>query len=156
MEINFVKRKKTRKLLYQQLFSQCFNNLNDADFQESFVNFDVDQKYLNEMHGIIFKYEKVFVQIIEKYSNKFRISSLNMSTILPIYIALWEMLYYSEEMPALVSINEAVVMAKFYWDEPIKKFVNWILAQVLANIDEIEKEKEVFSENDNIFSIFKK
>jgi N utilization substance protein B len=78
------------------------------------------------------------VEIIKKYAPKFSIESMNLTYILPIFIALSEMFFIKEEVPALVSINEAVELAKVYGDESSKKIVNGILHKVSQNIDEIK------------------
>jgi hypothetical protein len=67
---------------------------------------------------------------------------MSKSYILPIYMWLAEMFYLTEEIPAKVSINEAVEMAKVYWDDSSKKIVNWVLNKVFKNYDELNKKRE--------------
>jgi N utilization substance protein B len=50
------------------------------------------------------------------------------------------MFFLKEEIPLKVSINEAIDLAKAYWDDSSKKIVNWILNTILENVDEIKKE----------------
>jgi transcription termination factor NusB len=52
------------------------------------------------------------VYIIEKYSPRFSIEKMNTENIIPIYISLAEIFYLDEEIPIIVSINEAVDLAK--------------------------------------------
>jgi hypothetical protein len=63
---------------------------------------------------------------------------MSLSYILPIYIWLAEMFFYSEEIPAKVSINEAIEVAKVYWDDSSKKIVNWVLNKVYENFEELD------------------
>lgn len=139
-------RKRSRKLLFQELYAMSFNNFEKELFLESFYDnvftFEQDDKYINEMLKVITYYEKFFIHILWIYTPKFSIDKMSLSFTLPIYIALAEMFYFSEEIPGKVSINEAVEIAKVYWDDSSKKLVNWVLNKVLQNYDELEKIKE--------------
>jgi len=66
------------------------------------------------------------------------------------------MFYLDEEIPAKVSINEAVEVAKVYWDNSAKKIVNWVLNKVLEDHEELNKIKDTISKDDFTYSIFKK
>ncbi|MDF1682690.1 MAG: transcription antitermination factor NusB [Patescibacteria group bacterium] len=111
-------RKKTRKLLFQILFSETFNNFIAEDFYESFFNnthnFIIDEVYMEKMVKIIKNYEYFFIHVIKKYSPKFDISKMSKVNIIPLYIAISEMFIIEEEIPVKVSINEAVELAKTY------------------------------------------
>lgn len=138
-------RKRSRKLLFQELYAMSFNNFEKESFLESFYDdvftFTQDEKYINEMLKIIKFYEKFFIHIINIYSPKFKIENMSLSFTLPVYIWLAEMFFLSEEIPGKVTINEAVEIAKVYWDDSSKKIVNWLLNKVLNNIEELEKTK---------------
>jgi transcription termination factor NusB len=47
------------------------------------------------------------------------------------------MFFLNEEIPAKVSINEAIELSKTYADDSWKKMVNWILNKVLENFEEL-------------------
>lgn len=150
-------RKLTRRLLFQKLFALWFNHINDNDFLTSFYfddwNLSIDQNYYNRMQEIIFENEGIFIEIIKKYAPKFNVESMSILYMLPIFIACAEMFYFEEEIPALVSINEAIELSKSYWDEWIKRIVNWILNNILTDYDKLVielKDKKVNSS----FSIF--
>jgi transcription antitermination protein NusB len=65
---------------------------------------------------------------------------MSFTYILPIYIALAEMFFLKEEIPAKVSINEAIEITKTYSDDSGKRIVNGILNKVLENYEELRKE----------------
>lgn len=69
------------------------------------------------------------------------------------YMCLCEMLFLKEEIPAKVSINEAVEVAKVYGDDSIKKVVNGVLNKVYQNYPEIEKNLDSLAYTGN-FSVF--
>lgn len=141
-----IHRKKSRKLLFQELYAMSFTNFDEELFKESFFDnvftFKQDEKYIKEMQKIVTFHEAFFISILKKYTPKFKIENMSLSYILPIYIWLAEMFFYSEEIPWKVSINEAVEIAKVYWDDSSKKVVNWVLNKVLNNYNELEKIKE--------------
>ena len=155
-----VSRKKSRKLLFQKLYSLTFNDLDENLFNEAFFdgvfNFEIDKKYINEMLKIILKNEDFLIFIVKKYSPKFDMKSMNIVYILPIFIWLAEMFFLSEEIPAKVSINEAVELSKIYWNDSAKKIVNWLLNKVYENILELKDVCENFESNDDNEKIFNK
>ena len=152
-------RKKSRKLLFQELYAHSMNTFEKTSFNESFFDnvfsFSQDEKYLSSMHKIIGNYEKFFIHVIKQYSPKFNIKTMSLSIVLPIYIALAEMFYLDEEIPGKVSINEAVELAKVYWDDSSKKIVNGVLNKVLQDHETLDKIKED-DYSDVTESVFKK
>lgn len=154
-----INRKKSRKLLYQEIYASTFCELDLNEFYNSFFDevftFERDENYLAEMNKIIKYYESFFVFIIKKYSPKFDFDKMSVVNIIPVYIALAEMFFLSEEIPGKVSVNEAIEVAKVYWDDSSKKIVNWILNKVLHEYDELDKIKQDFKIEPH-YSIFKK
>lgn len=153
-------RKKSRKLLFQKLYSLTFNDLNEVLFNEAFFEwvftFEIDTKYIDEMIKIILKNEDFLIFIVRKYSPKFDIKTMNIVYILPILIWLAEMFFLNEEIPAKVSINEAVELSKTYWSDSAKKIVNWLLNKVYENFDELKEIWKNFVSNIENEKIFKK
>lgn len=136
-----IHRKKSRKLLYQELYSMSFNIFDSDLFKEYFFDdvftFNQDEIYINQMQKIIIINEPFFINILKIYTPKFNVKNMSLSYILPIYIWLAEMFFIEEEIPGKVSINEAVEIAKVYWDDSSKKIVNWVLNKVYNNFDEL-------------------
>ena len=152
-------RKKSRKLLFQELYAMSMNDFDIELFKESFFDsvfsFNQDEEYIEEMKKVITFNESFFINILKLYTPKFKVENMSLSYILPIYIGLGEMFFLTEEIPGKVSINEAVEIAKVYWDDSSKKIVNWVLNKVFKNYDELEKTKnDDYSEI--IWSCFKK
>jgi N utilization substance protein B len=111
-------RTRSRKLLFQELYALKFNKLEKKSFYKSFYEnkftFKLDKNYIEEVVDIIKVQEKNFEKIIIKFAPKFKIESMSLIYILPIYIALSEMFFLKEEIPLKVSINEAIDLAKAY------------------------------------------
>ncbi|MDD2907337.1 MAG: transcription antitermination factor NusB [Candidatus Gracilibacteria bacterium] len=156
---SIINRKKSRKLLYQELYAGTFGTVDLTEFYNSFFDevfsFERDEEYLNEMNKIIRHYEGFFIFVIKKYSPKFDFDKMSIVNIIPIYIALAEMFYITEEIPGKVSVNEAVEVAKVYGDESAKKIVNGVLNKVLHDHEELGKLKDNY-ENIYNYSIFRK
>jgi transcription termination factor NusB len=158
-EIKTFNRKKTRKYLYQKVYATTFSKVDDSEFDNTFYSevfdFDLDSKYLDEMYSLILEKEAYFLKIISMLAPKFKIQSMWNHYLIPVFIWACEMLYLEEEIPAKVSINESIEMAKVYWDESSKKIVNWIMNKLYKDFDKIKEELEQFDWNFEI-SILKR
>ncbi len=139
-----VNRKRTRKLLFQELYAEKFNVFDENKFYNSFYEwkfiFVIDKEYIKEVTKIVWEKKDFFNKIIIKFAPKFNIDTMSTIYLIPIYIALSEMFFLKEEIPAKVSINEAIEIVKAYWDDSWKKIVNWILNKVIENIEELKKD----------------
>lgn len=153
-----ISRKLSRKILFQKLYAHCFYKNTNELFLESFFegkfNREIDEKYIEEMFNLVVSNEKFLITLIQKYAPKFDIEKMSLSYILPIYIGAAEMLFLKEEIPAKVSINEWVELAKVYWDDSAKKIVNWVLNNVLTDYETLKNTSNSTVENLNNFSFF--
>jgi len=155
-----ISRKKTRKYLFQKLFSSAYNKNDDnISFDDAFlidsIKNHIDEKYLEQMQKIIFDKESELIEILKMYAPKFPVEKMDLTYVLPIFIWATEMLYLPEEIPAKVSINEAIEISKTYWTDSAKKIVNWVLNQVYKNYEWL-KEKLEKEKNKTDFSFFAK
>jgi len=87
------------------------------------------------MFTLIVQHEKYFLAIIECYAPKFDIETMNKASIVAICIGICEMKFLTEEIPAKVSMNESVEMAKVFGDDSSSKVVNGILNNYYKNFD---------------------
>lgn len=154
---NKISRNRSRRILFQLLYANTFQN-NDIDlFNDSFVEEryedKLDELYIKEMQEVIKINEPIMLWLIHKYAPKFKVEEMRTEYIIPIFIALWEMLYLNEEIPSKVSINEAIELCKKYSDDSARKIVNWILNKVLEDIHVIKNNTESYTYwNHTIFS----
>lgn len=113
-----VSRKKTRRLLLQKLYSQIYSPVSHQDFITSYydniLDFDIDTPYFEEMFLLIIQKQDTILSIIKTYAPKFDIETMEKISILAIAIAITEMLWLKESIPAKVSINEAIELAKYF------------------------------------------
>lgn len=92
------------------------------------------------MFWLVIEHEKDILSIISTYAPKFDIDTMLKTNILSIGIWVTEMLWLKEDIPAKVSINEAIELAKYFWDDTSKKIVNGILNSFLENIESHKNE----------------
>lgn len=154
-----VSRKKTRKYLFQKLFSDTYNQNDSKLFSDCFLidsfKWNIDEIYLKEMEELIKTKESYLIEVIKKFAPKFDPENMSLTYVLPIFIWATEMLFLTEEIPAKVSINEAVEISKAFWEDSAKKIVNWVLNKLMENYEEVKKEfDEIKIENE--FSFFQK
>ena len=153
-------RSRTRKFLYQMLYARSFWNVDSQDFRESFFSWvfdsNIDEKYLEEMYHIILEKEAFFIQIIQKFAPKFQVENMDLSYVLPLFIAMAEIFFLWEEIPAKVSLNEAIEIAKVYGDDSSKKIVNGVLNKIVNEIPELEKLSKEFDSSISVKSFFTK
>ena len=138
-----ISRKKSRKFLFQKLFSDTYWKNLESDFRDSFLidsfRDNLDDKYLEEMERLIKEKEPYLIELIKMYAPKFEPENMSLTYVIPIFIWATEMLYFSEEIPAKVSMNEAIEIAKVYWEDSAKKIVNWVLNKLYKQYDEIKE-----------------
>lgn len=153
-------RSRTRKFLYQMLYASSFWKMNVEEFKESFYSWvfeaSLDEQYLKTMYDLILTHEVFLITIIKRFAPKFKIEDMDLSYVLPIFIWVTEILFYPEEIPLKVSLNEAVEISKVYWDDPSRKMVNGVLNNFCKNLDEIVIESKNYKIDENEKLIFSK
>jgi transcription antitermination protein NusB len=103
---------------------------------------DLDEDYIKEMQELLIEKERYSLGLIKHYAPKFDIENMNIENTLPIMIGIVEMFFLKEEIPAKVSINEAVELAKMYADDSSKRIVNGVLNKIYQDIETITKNLE--------------
>ncbi len=143
-----VSRKKTRRLLVQQLYTRIYTHFDEKAFNEAFFedrfDFAPDREYMNEMFDLIVSRQQNILDIISTYAPKFDLDTMQKTNILSIAVAITEMLWLKEEIPAKVSINEAIDLSKYFGDDTSKNIVNGILNSFYKNI-ELHLKKDIES-----------
>ena len=125
-----------RKLARENTFILIFESIckKDETAEEIFVKateirgLEFDDYVKNVFFG---SYENAqnIEAVIEKYSSgwkKERISPVSMALL---RLGCYEMMYMSD-IPAKVSINEAIELAKLYSDDEVRKMINGVLDKV--------------------------
>lgn len=126
-------RKEARELMMQVFFQMEACNDFDVNNRETYLSQDVvrsQKDYCNELHSLLCNKKDEIDAMLESYSS-WKLNRMPKTDVAVLRVSACEMVYLN--MPAAVSINEAVDMAKLYGTDDSAKYVNAILGKVAAN-----------------------
>lgn len=133
-------RRQAREWAVQLLFQTEFNPDNLDQALTDFWNDDEkkpserDQTYVHEVvHGVIGKRRDID-RTISKYTQNWDVDRLGVLDRTIMRVAVYEMLFRSD-IPPVVSINEAVEIAKAYISKESGRFVNGVLDRIQKELD---------------------
>jgi len=137
------KRRQAREWAVQFLFQ---NDFNPADPEQALPNFwegkvaDRKAREFTEtlVRGVLSNLEKID-GLLKQYAENWEIKRMNAVDRNVIRLALFEMLFMLD-IPPVVSINEAVDVAKLYGSPDSGKFVNGILDRALKDVHRPSRE----------------
>ena len=125
-----ISRVEARDILFKLLFETEFRSGDDANaiYALACENRDIPHNnYIkNTFFGVVSKSE-VLDAIIGKYSKGWKADRLSKVSRTVIRIAVYEMLY-ADDIPANVSISQAVELTLKYGEDGAKRFVNGVLS----------------------------
>ncbi len=129
-----ISRGKARELFMQMLFEMEAQNDFSEKIKEKYINENIDDKkfvdYFNALYAGITNNLSHIDQHIEQCSHKWKIQRMARVDLAILRLAAGE-IFYIEDIPSRVSINEAVDLAKKFGTEDSGKFVNGILGNLL-------------------------
>ncbi|MCF6096689.1 transcription antitermination factor NusB [Thermovorax subterraneus] len=132
-------RKLARELCFKILFAiDAGGNTIDEAFKiavDKPLNEDAKVFMLNEVNGVLERKEQID-DIIDDYSIDWRLERLNVADRNILRIAIYEM-FFCDDIPLSVSINEAVEIAKKYGDKKSPKFINGILGAIARDLERL-------------------
>lgn len=136
------RRRKAREETLRFLFRLEFEK---AQVEEKLTQYWENKKTPEEIkeystwliHGIISHQDKID-NIIQSFSENWRISRMALVDRNILRMAVFELLY-EEDIASAIVIDEAIEVAKKYSGEEAAKFVNGILDAVRKNLDDIQK-----------------
>jgi len=135
-----VTRREAREHVMKLLFQKDFVEEQEYDSQamDYLERFEIAEKHhgfiLKEYNGAILHQEAID-DIITESSKKWKTSRMAKLDLTILRLAVYEM-YYEEDIPNNVAINEAVELAKKYSSDESPAFVNGLLANVIRDIKE--------------------
>ncbi|WP_077621615.1 transcription antitermination factor NusB [Sediminibacillus massiliensis] len=125
-----MKRRTAREKAFQILFQMDVNDIDPKDAIEHVMEQPVEGTYLTELvYGVVEHRDAIDSKIddnLEKWTFS-RLASVEKNLL---RIAVFE-LFYKEDVPQGVAINEAVELANDYGDEKSGKFINGVLSKML-------------------------
>ena len=127
-------RKHAFSLVFQLGFNEAcdYHKLPDIYFNNHMLN-DEDKKFIyEEFSGTYQNLEKID-EIIKKHIQGWNIERLNKVDLAILRLSVYEILFV-ENIPAPVSANEAVELAKLYSIDDAMGFINGVLKNVIESI----------------------
>ena len=128
-----MRRTDARELVMKLLFQMEAQNDYGSDIKTAFFNENLKDKkqeeYLEQMYTLIHEHLPAADDFIQSCSENWRLERMCKVDLAVMRTAVLEMMYMSD-IPASVSINEAVEIAKKYGTEDSGKFVNGVLGKV--------------------------
>jgi len=133
-------RRQAREWVVQFLFQTEFNpgelDAALADFwnDEEKNPQERDRTYVNEViHGVIDQQLKID-RTLKRYTDNWDVDRLGVLDRTVLRVAVYEMLFRSD-VPPVVSINEAIEIAKAYSGQKSARFVNGVLDRIQKELD---------------------
>lgn len=127
-----VARENVYKLIFEFLFCGAPNDRTKSVLAAGDMD-NSDIEYMEKVYfGVIERYTEL-KQIIAKYSHGFDFERIYKPDLSALLLSLYE-IKYMDDIPAAVSINEAVDLVKRYSTDKSNVFVNGILAAVYKDL----------------------
>lgn len=93
-----------------------------------------DVLYVEQIIGGVGAHQQELDELVSKYSVDWAIDRIARVDLSILRVAIYEMLYRKEDVPAGAAINEAVELAKRYGGERSYAFINGILGSVAKEL----------------------
>ena len=116
------------KILYADLFYENDDEFEKETMEESSLSKD-DEEFANALLSAIKEHKSELEEIIGKHARGYSFERIFSTDKCALYIAVAEIKYF-DDIPTVVSIDEALSLARKYSTEESLNFVNGILASV--------------------------
>lgn len=134
-----ISRQEAREMLLSLLFETEFHGGEDPNAIFALAKEDreiPDDKYIKESFFGVISRAELLDRVIGKYSKGWKADRLSKVSRAVIRIAAYEMLFI-EDIPANVSISQAVELSSKYGEDKAKQFVNGVLSSLNKDIQAI-------------------
>ena len=129
-------RKKIMTILYQiNVYdkNKITYNIDDVIKEVS----EIDNEFVKEIVYGVVTYKNKIDEVANNYLNGWTIDRLGNTDQAILRMGIYELLY--TKTPEVVSINEAIELAKIYSDDDVRKMINGVLDKVYHNKEEIHE-----------------
>lgn len=131
-----IKRKEARELLFGLLFETEFNSDKNAVYERSTENREIpDNAYIKNCYFGIDENSLLLDGVIGNYARGWKADRLSKVSRTVIRLAVYEILF-CKDIPANVSVSEAVELAKKYGEDKARAFVNGVLSSIVKDVNE--------------------
>lgn len=130
-------RRDSREAVYKILYSELFNSENDDEFVKSvFEEHNLnkeDKQFANSLLDCINQNKSEINDAISNLATGYNFDRIYSTDKCALIIAVCEMKYF-DDIPSIVSIDEALFLVRKYSTEESLNFVNGILASLKKNL----------------------
>lgn len=128
-------REHVMKLLFQKEFAleEDYSELAQDYLERNKITNGQISFIMGEYEGTI-KYQNKIDEILAKHSKNWKLSRMAKLDLTILRLAVYE-IYYADEIPNNVAINEAIELAKKYSSDEAPAFINGLLANIMRGID---------------------
>lgn len=129
-------RKKIMTILYQiNVYdkNKITYNIDDVIKEVS----EIDNEFIKEIVYGVVTYKNKIDEVANNYLNGWTIDRLGNTDQAILRMGIYELLY--TKTPEVVSINEAIELAKIYSDDDVRKMINGVLDKIYHNKEEIHE-----------------
>lgn len=92
-------------------------------------NLEIDNEFVKSLVYGVITYQSVIDDLANKYMKEWEISRIDKTGAAILRIAIYEIKY--TDTPSIVSINEAIELAKKYSDDNVRKIINAVLDKIV-------------------------
>lgn len=131
-----IKRKEAREMLFTLLFETEFKSGDSVDevYGISAENREIpDDAYIKKSFFEINEKTDLLDNVISKYARGWKADRLSKVSRSVIRLAVYEILF-CKDIPANVSVSEAVELAKKYGEDKARAFVNGVLSSIVKDV----------------------
>lgn len=135
-----INRSEARKIIMTILYQIVVYEKNNMIYDVEEVikeNVEIDNEFIKDIVYGVITYQNDIDKIANKYLNNWTIDRLGNTDIAILRMGIYELLY--TDTPSIVSINEAIELAKLYSDDSVAKMINAVLDKVYHEMVENER-----------------
>lgn len=92
-------------------------------------NLEIDNEFVKSLVYGVVTYQSIIDELANKYMKDWDISRIDKTGAAILRIAIYEIKY--TDTPSIVSINEAIELAKKYSDDNVRKIINAVLDKIV-------------------------
>jgi transcription antitermination protein NusB len=125
-----MKRRTAREKALQALFQIDISKVESNEAIQHVLEDQPNDHYLTRLVEGVIQYQEEIDQIIKEHLEKWTIERLAHVDRSILRLAVYELMYCKEEVPANVALDEAIEIAKIYGDDQSSRFINGVLSKV--------------------------
>ncbi|KAA9007477.1 transcription antitermination factor NusB [Paenibacillus spiritus] len=151
-----LKRRTAREIIVQTLYQMEMNEVESGEAVEMLLaeaseenetervipnEPEMKDYVLSQVNGI-WTNKPAIDEMLEHYLKNWQMSRLSRVDRQVLRLAAYEMIFAAQEdVPAKVSVNEAIELAKHFGTEDSGKFVNGVLGKMIQDLDKLKSER---------------